>query len=62
MFAARAFALASLLTIPIILVHSLVFQHVLKYLVCALWILGAIPAALAMLKSKDLVQPKQPPA
>ena len=61
-WAAWTFALTSPLTIPIILVHSLIFQDVLKYLVCALWILGAIPAALAMLKSKDLVQPKQPPA
>lgn len=56
-WAAWAFALTSPLTIPIILVHSLVFQDVLKYLVCALWILGAIPTALAMLKHTDLAQP-----
>jgi hypothetical protein len=56
-WAAWAFALTSPLTIPIILVHSLVFQDVLKYLVCAFWILGTIPAALAMLKHTDLVQP-----
>jgi hypothetical protein len=27
---------------------------VLKYLICILWITGAIPAALAMLTNKDL--------
>ena len=56
-WAAWAFALTSPLTIPIILVHTLLFQDVLKYLVCVLWIVGAIPAALAMLTNKDLVQP-----
>jgi hypothetical protein len=30
---------------------------VLKYLICALLIIGAIPAALAMLTYKDLVTP-----
>ncbi len=53
-WAAWAFALTSPLTIVIILIHSLVFQDVLKYLICVLWILGAIPAAFAMLKNKDL--------
>ncbi len=52
-WAAWAFALTSPLTFPIILVHNLVFQDVLKYLVCILWILGAIPAGLAMLKKKE---------
>jgi hypothetical protein len=61
-WAAWAFALTSPLTIVIILVHSLVFQDVFKYLTCALWILGAIPAALAMLKNKDRPQPVPPPA
>ena len=56
-WAAWAFALTSPLTIPITLVHTLLFQDVLKYLVCVLWIVGAIPAALAMLTNKDLVQP-----
>jgi hypothetical protein len=55
-WAAWAFALTSPLTIVIILVHNLVFQDVLKYLICALWIIGAIPAALAMLTNKDLAQ------
>jgi hypothetical protein len=54
MWAAWAFALTSPLTIPIILVHRLAFQDALKYVVCALWILGAIPAALAMLKSEEI--------
>ena len=61
-WAAWAFALTSPLTIPIILVHNVIFQDVLKYLVCALWIIGAIPAALAMLTNKDLAQPAPSPA
>ncbi len=32
-----------------------------KYLICALWIIGAIPAALAMLANKDLAHPAPPP-
>ena len=61
-WAAWAFALTSPLTIPIILIHSLVFQDVLKYLLCALWFIGAIPAALAMLTNKDLAQPSPAPS
>ena len=61
-WAAWAFALTSPLTIPIILVHSLVFQDILKYLLCILWILGTIPAALALLQNKELAQPAPPPA
>ncbi len=53
LWAAWAFALTSPLTIPIIVVHNVVFQDVLKYIVCALWIIGAAPAALAMLKNKE---------
>src|SRR6266581_6525747 len=60
-WAAWAFALTSPLTIVIILVHNLVFQDVLKYLICALWIIGAIPAALAMFANKDLAHPAPPP-
>ena len=59
---AWAFALTSPLTILVILVHSLVFQDVFKYLICALFIIGAIPAALAMLKNKDQPQSAPPPA
>ena len=53
-WSAWAFALTSPLTILIFPIHSNVFQDVLKYLICALFIIGAIPAALAMLKNKDL--------
>jgi hypothetical protein len=56
-WAAWAFALTSPLTILIFPVHDLVFQNVLKYLICVLWIIGAIPAALAMLTNKDLALP-----
>jgi hypothetical protein len=51
-WAAWAFALTSPLTIIIFPVHNVAFQDALKYLICALWILGAIPAALAMLRGK----------
>ncbi len=61
-WAAWAFALTSPLTVIIILVHIVVFQGVLKYLICVLWIIGALPAALALLKNKDLVRPVPPPA
>jgi hypothetical protein len=56
-WAAWAFALTSPLTILIFPVHNIVFQDVLKYLICVLWIIGAIPAACAMLTNKDLAQP-----
>ena len=62
MWAAWAFALTSPLTIVIFPVHNVVFQDVLKYLICALWIIGAIPAALAMLKNTDLAPPTSSPA
>src|SRR5438270_724573 len=61
-WAAWAFALTSPLTILLFPVHNIVFQDVLKYLICALWIIGAIPAALAMLTHKDLAQPAPFPA
>ena len=51
-WAAWAFALTSPLTIPVIVVHNTAFQDVGKYLICALWIIGAIPAAFAMLKQQ----------
>src|SRR6266700_2725518 len=60
-WAAWAFALTSPLTILIILIHSLVFQDVLKYLICALLFIAAIPAALAMLTNKDLAYPAPSP-
>lgn len=49
-WAAWAFALTSPITIAIFPIHNLIAQDVLKYLVCALWIVGAMPAALAMLR------------
>ena len=61
-WAAWAFALTSPLTILLFPVHTIVFQDVLKYLICVLWIIGAIPAALAMLTNKDLAQPAPSPA
>ncbi|GHO82035.1 hypothetical protein KSZ_00410 [Dictyobacter formicarum] len=50
---AWAFALSSPLTILVFPVHNSVFQDVVKYLICALLIIGAIPSALAMLKNKN---------
>jgi len=60
-WAAWAFAITSPLTFPIILVHNVVFQDILKYLLCLLWIIGAIPAALALFTNKDLAQPSSEP-
>src|SRR5437763_805173 len=60
-WAAWAFALTSPLTILLFPIHNIVFQDVLKYLICSLWIIGAIPAALAMLNSTDLPQPAPSP-
>jgi hypothetical protein len=59
-WSAWAFALTSPLTIVIILIHNLVVQDVLKYVLCVLFFIGAIPAALVMLKYTDLAQ--LPPA
>jgi hypothetical protein len=52
-WAAWAFALTSPLTFPIILVHNVAFQDTLKVVLCILFILGAVPAALAMLRQKS---------
>lgn len=53
-WAAWAFALTSPLTIIIFPVHfPLGVQDVLKYLICAFLIIGAVPAACAMLKGND---------
>jgi hypothetical protein len=51
-WAAWAFALTSPLTIFVFPVHTLVVQDVLKYLICAFLIVGAIPAAFAMLRGR----------
>jgi hypothetical protein len=61
---AWAFALTSPLTILIFPIHFAVIQDALKYTICALLIVGAIPAAAAMLKGSDLPRPAtvQPPA
>jgi hypothetical protein len=56
-WAAWAFALTSPLTILIFPVHNVIFQDTLKYLICVLWIIGAIPAARAMLISREVLQP-----
>ena len=61
-WAAWAFALTSPLTIPVIVVHNTIFQDVGKYLICVLWIIGAMPAALAMLNNKDLAPSAPAPA
>lgn len=54
-WAAWAFALTSPLTIIIFPVHNVVVQDVLKYLICVLLMIGAFPAALAMLKGRSLL-------
>ena len=52
-WAAWAFALTSLFTILIFPIHISVVQDILKYLICAFLIIGAIPAAFAMLRGRD---------
>ncbi|MBE3559205.1 MAG: hypothetical protein IMW89_08275 [Ktedonobacteraceae bacterium] len=61
-WAAWAFALTSPLTMLIFPVHNVIFQNVIKYLICVLWIAGAIPAAFAMLKKEDMSQAAPPVA
>jgi hypothetical protein len=53
---AWAFALSSLATILIFPIHNAVVQETLKYLVCTLLFIGAIPAAWAMLKAGPVGQ------
>lgn len=53
MWAAWAFALTSLFTILIFPIHISVIQDILKYLICAFLLVGAIPAAFAMLRGRD---------
>jgi hypothetical protein len=60
-WSAWAFALTSPLTIALIVVHMVTFQSVVKYLLCALWIIGTFPAALAMLNNTDLGHPVPTP-
>ncbi|HEX5441759.1 MAG TPA: hypothetical protein VFW76_12795 [Ktedonobacterales bacterium] len=52
-WAAWAFALTSLLTILIFPIHNSVIQDMLKYLICAFLLIGAVPAAFAMLRGRD---------
>jgi hypothetical protein len=61
-WAAWAFALTSPLTMVYFSVHIIAARYALRYLICALLIIGAIPAAVAMLKNKDLAQPAPPSA
>jgi len=56
-WAAWAFALTSPLTMVYFSVHIIIVRYVLRYLICTLWIIGALPAALAMLNNNDLAQP-----
>ena len=51
-WAAWAFALTSPLTMAYFAVHTVEVRYVLRYLICALWIIGTVPAALAMLKGE----------
>lgn len=50
---AWAFAFTSPLTMVIFPVHDVAIQNALKYLICALLIIGAIPAAFAMFKGRE---------
>ncbi len=59
---AWAFALSSLLSIIIFPIHILFVQNMIKYLICIFLFAGAIPAAIAMLKDKDLQMKSPSPA
>lgn len=52
-WAAWAFALTSPLTIVIFPIHNDQFQNVVKYVICLLLFVGAIPAAVAMFRGND---------
>jgi hypothetical protein len=52
-WAAWAFALTSPITIVIFPVHVVAIQEALKYLICVLLIVGAVPAALATLEGRE---------
>ena len=61
-WAAWTFALTSPLTMAYFSVHIIEVRYVLRYLICASWIIGTVPAALAMFKDEALVQPAPRPA
>ena len=61
-WAAWAFALTSPLTMAYFATHVIDVRYALRDLICALWIVGAIPAALAMLRNQDLAEPSPRPA
>ncbi len=60
-WAAWALALTSPLTILYFPVPGLAVKNALKYLICALFFIGAVPAALAMFQNKDLATVKEQP-
>jgi hypothetical protein len=53
LWAAWAFALSSPLNVLNFLIPNLALQNALKYLICLCLLLGAVPAALAMLRGSD---------
>ena len=53
MWAAWAFALSSPLNVLYFPIHNLAVQNALKYLICLFLLVGAAPAALAMLRGSD---------
>ena len=53
-WAAWAFALTSPLTMAYFATHDLTARYVLRDLICALWVAGAVPAARAMLRTDAL--------
>jgi hypothetical protein len=59
LWAAWAFALTRPLTMAYFATHAIAARYALRYLICALWIIGAAPAALAMLKGGDEL-PEEP--
>jgi hypothetical protein len=56
-WAAWAFALTSPFTLVYFSLHDLEVRYVVKFLICALWVVGAAPAARVMFNTRALAYP-----
>jgi hypothetical protein len=56
-WAAWAFALTSPFTLVYFSMHDLEVRYVVKFLICALWVVGATPAARVMFNTRALAYP-----
>jgi hypothetical protein len=56
-WAAWAFALTSPFTLVYFSLHDLEVRYVVKFLICALWVVGAAPAARVMFNTRAWAYP-----